>query len=148
MTGHRFLFDRDAAKAQGLFPKRRSVSMADVGLADNATDRAIVERACSDKYIVVTCNGDDFVREFERYLSQTKKRKECHDMSGLVILPNGYEIQRRVLRGLEKKLRLDGRKIDWKDVSEKDCCVKVEKNGDVKVTRFKRCFYCEKAGAE
>jgi hypothetical protein len=45
--------------------------------------------------MIVTANGDDFVGEFEKYLSQVKQT-ECHDMYGSVILPNGYEKQRRV----------------------------------------------------
>ena len=147
MIGHRFLFDRDAAKAKELFPKRRCLSMADVGLPDKATDYDIVECACLGQYIIVTCNGDHFVREIHRFLSRTKK-KDCHDMSGLVILPNGYEIQRRVVPTVEDKLRLSGHKIGWKDIWQNDCCVRVERNGDVTVTQFPRCRYCEKAGAD
>ena len=147
MTGHKFLFDRDAAKAKELFPKRRSVSMADVGLAENATDRDIVERACGGGFTIVTCNGDHFIKEFQRYLDQTE-RKNCHEMFGLVILPNGFEVQKRALKGIANKLRLNGRAIGWKDVSEQDCCVRVEKTGHVKASRFERCRYCKKRGAK
>ena len=108
MLKYGFLLDRDVSKAASLFPSRvRTVAQA--GLADDATDAEIVRKAWELRLTVVTANGDDFLREFKEFLSQTK-RTDCHDMFGLVILPNGYENQKRALNGIEKKLRLDGRK--------------------------------------
>ena len=147
MNGYRFLFDRDAEKARVLFPNSRVLTLADVGLPENARDSEIVRIACNRQCIIVTCNGDDFVKEFNSYLEQTK-RSDCHDMFGLVILPNGFEIQKRVVPKLKDKLRMDGARISWRDVWEKDCCVKVSKGGSVAVSRFSRCHYCKKRGSD
>ncbi|MGA3317566.1 MAG: hypothetical protein ABSC64_14135 [Candidatus Korobacteraceae bacterium] len=141
------MFDRDAAKAAELFPAQRVVMLEDVGLPETATDSEIVRAACDRKFIVVTCNGDDFVREFNSYLAQTKKL-ECHDMYGLVVLPNGFEIQRRVVPKLVGRLRLEGNRISWREVWEKDCLVKIGRNGAVATSRFPRCHYCKKSGLD
>jgi len=140
-----FLFDRDVSKAASFFPAKRVWTMEQVGLPENATDSEIVRKASDLGLTIVTANGDDFVGEFEKYLSQVKQA-ECHDMYGLVILPNGYENQRRSLKGIEKKLRLDGKKVTWAVVSDKDCRVRVKTEGSPDVTRFPRCFYCQKRG--
>jgi hypothetical protein len=145
MLKYGFLFDRDVSKASSLFPASRVRTVAEAGLPDDATDAAIVRKAWELRLTVVTANGDDFVSEFNEFLSQTK-RTDCHDMFGLVILPNGYENQRRSLKGIEKKLRLDGRRVTWAVVADKDCCVRVKKEGNPEVTRFPRCFYCRKQG--
>jgi hypothetical protein len=140
-----FLFDRDVSKSASFFPAKRRWTMEQVGLPQNATDAEIVRKASDLGLTIVTANGDDFVKEFEKFLRQAKQT-ECHDMSGLVILPNGYENQRRSLKGIEKKLRLDGHKISWAVVADKDCWVRVKKEGSPEVDRFPRCFYCQKRG--
>lgn len=145
MLKYGFLLDRDVSKAVSLFPASRVRTVAQAGLADDATDAEIVRKAWELRLTVVTANGDDFLREFREFLSQTK-RTDCHDMFGLVILPNGYENQRRSLSGIEKKLRLDGQKINWAVVADKDCWVRVKKEGNPEVDRFPRCFYCQKRG--
>ena len=81
MANYRFLLDRDVSKTASLFPKHRRLALADVGLAETASDRKIVEEACYRKCIIVTANGDDFLREIERFLKQTKM-KDCHDLGG------------------------------------------------------------------
>jgi hypothetical protein len=57
------------------------VGLKGVGLPENATDSEVVKVAC-ERRIVVTCNGDDFNREFNSHLTQTKKT-DCHDMYAL-----------------------------------------------------------------
>lgn len=142
-----FLLDRDVSKAASLFPPRRTRTIAQAGLPENATDREIVEKAWKLGRTIVTRNGFEFVREIEKFLSETK-RTDCHDMFGLVILPNGCESQKRLLPELEKKLWLDRKKITWSDVADLDCCVRVKKIGNPEVTRFERCFYCRKLGGQ
>ncbi len=142
-----FLLDRDVSKAASLFPPKRTRTISQVGVPDNATDREIVEKAWELGRTIVTANGDHFVREIEEYLNQTMQ-KTCHDMFGLVILPNGYEHQRQSLKGVEERLRLDGKKITWSDVAKLDCCVRVKKTGNPEVTRFERCFYCRRLGRQ
>jgi hypothetical protein len=95
-----------------MFPARRTRTVADVGLPENATDAAIVEKAWKPEAIIVTANGDDFLREVRRFLRSTK-RKDCHDLFGLVILPNKYEIQKRTLNELNVRAGED----DWKSGS-------------------------------
>jgi hypothetical protein len=48
------------------------------------------------------------------------------------------------LQGLEDKLRLGSERLTWTNVAQKNCLVRVKKNGKPEVKRFKRCFYCQK----
>jgi len=41
-------------------------------------------------------------------------------MFGLVILPNGYENQKRLLQNVGDKLRLGTEKLTWWDVADKN----------------------------
>jgi hypothetical protein len=140
MANYRFIFDNDSRKTAEFFPRRRTVSLEQAGLTEKASDREIVEVASDRGWIIVTANGDDFMAEVNRYLQQSTKLV-CHDLSGLIIVPNDYEIQRRVLPGLGNRLHFEGKLINWKDVWELDCCVRVCKDGKAQVTRFERCFY-------
>ena len=144
---YKFLFDNNCISASQFFPKRRILTLERAKLAPNATDRQIVETASERRWIIVTVHGDDFTAEIKRYLRQTKNL-ECHDLCGLVILPSDHEVQRQALRQIQRKMILDGKLIGWKDVWELDCCVRVNKNGNVRLTRFDRCFYCKKNGVE
>ena len=97
-------------------------------IVDNWDDRSRVSRR---------------VRPPNEFQSQTK-RADCHELNGLIVLPNGYEHQRRLLHGLEPKLRLGSERLTWTDVSQKNCNVRVTKRGNPEVKRFQRCFYCQK----
>ena len=145
MTSYRFLFDHNCSDAARFFPSRRILNLKQGGLAFDATDRQIVERASERKWIIVTVNGDDFVDEITRYLKQTT-RHNCHDLSGLVILPSGHEVQRHALAQIERKLFLEGKRIGWKEVWDLDCCVRVRRDGRAEISKFERCFYCKKNG--
>ena len=146
MKPYRFLLDRDVSKAASLFPARRTRTVADVGLPENAKDAAIVERAWELEAIIVTANGDDFLREARKFLRSTK-RKDCHDLFGLVILPNKYETQKRTLEELGARLSFRNRRISWDEVWRQNLCVRVKTTGNPEVTQLPRCFYCQKAGA-
>ena len=145
MTSYKFLFDNNCTNTSQFFPKHRILTLEKAGLAYSASDRQIVERASERQWIIVTVNGKDFIAEIKRYLKQTKKL-ECHDLSGLVVLPSDREVQRRALQKIERKLILDGKSIGWKEVWDLDCYVRVNKDGSVQVSRFDRCFYCKKKG--
>jgi len=138
MRPYKFLLDRDVSKAVALFPAR---------LAQDAKDRVIVKKAWDLRAILVTANGDDFVREVRAFLGQTK-RKDCHDLFGLVVLPNKFEIQKRTLSDLAARLRLGGRKITWHDVWTENLCVRVKATGNPEITLLPRCSYCRKTGRE
>jgi hypothetical protein len=145
MLKYGFLFDRDVTKAASFFPAKRVRTIEQVGLPNNATDAKIVQKAWDLRLTIVTSNGVDFVREFKKFLSQTK-RNDCHEMYGLVILPNGYENQKRSLAKIEEKLRLSDEKVTWTDVAGKDYCVRVKRDGNPDITKFPRCLYCRKLG--
>ena len=138
-----FLLDRDVSKAASQFPRKRTKTIADIGLPQHATDAQIVRAAWERDLTIVTGNGDDFTREIQKFLSQTK-RNECHEMRGLVVLPNGYERQKRLLQGVEGTLKLGSEKLTWADVADKDCYVKVKRTGGTEVRRFPRCFFCQR----
>jgi hypothetical protein len=100
MLSYGFLLDRDVSKAASLFPKKRTKTIADIGLP--------------------------------------------HEVFGLIVLPNGYERQRRILQNIERTLRLGKEAIAWTDVAYRNCYVRVKRNGGTEVKRFPRCFYCQK----
>ena len=147
MKRYRFLFDRDASKAASLFPARRTRTIGDVGLPEKAKDSAIVEQAWEMEARIITSDGDDFLREVRRFLRSTK-RNDCHDLFGLVILPNKYEIQKRPLDQLGSQLRFRGKRIVWDDVWRRNLCVRVKALGPPEVAQLPRCFYCEKRAAK
>jgi hypothetical protein len=142
MTQYRVLLDRDMLKTASLFPKKRTVIVT----SEKATDRHIVKQACQDCCIIVTANGRDFRREIDRFLHQTK-RNECHDLSGLVILPSGFEIQERLLKNLEDQMRYRGKSVSWFDVWDRSYCVRMKTGGAPEVTTLPRCSYCAKQEA-
>ena len=144
MKPYRFLLDRDVSKVDSLFPARRTRTVANVGLPENAKDAAIVEKAWELETIIVTSDGDDFLRETRKFLRSTK-RKDCHDLFGLVILPNKYEIQKRTLDEVGSRLRFRNRRISWDEVWQENLCVRVKATGNPEVTQLPRCFYCNKA---
>ena len=145
MTSYKFIIDNDCRNAARFFPSRRIVSLEKGGLSARASDCEIVKVASDRRWIIVTANGHDFITEIKRYLRQSTKLV-CHDLAGLVIIPNDCQLQQRALPRLEKRLKYEGEPITWKDVWELDCCVRVMKDGRVQISRFERCFYCKKNG--
>jgi hypothetical protein len=143
MLSHTFLLDRDVSKVGSLFAKKRTKTLADVGLRETAPDSEIVRRAWERHCTIVTGNGDHFVKEINKFLAQTKET-ECHEMFGLVVLPNGYERQKRILQNIETGLRLGTEKLTWNDIHYRNCYVRVKRTGRAEVRRFPRCAYCLK----
>jgi hypothetical protein len=115
----------------------------EVGLPENASDAAIVTKAWDLERTIVTGNGRDFINLVLRFQKQTKK-KDCHELYGLIILPNRYEAQKRLMGVAEKKLRHGDKKITWADVWRKNYCVRVRKSGVPQITAFPKCLYCKK----
>jgi hypothetical protein len=145
MLSHGFLLDRDVSKAASFFPKKRTKTIADVGLPPGASDAQIVKEAWERQLTIVTGNGVDFVREITKFLAQTKKASDgCREVFGLIVLPNGYERQRRLLRNVEATLRLGNKKITWAEVAYGNCYVRVKRTGGTEVKRLPRCLYCLK----
>jgi hypothetical protein len=138
-----FLFDRDVVRAASLFPRKRARTTLELGLPEAATDEQIVKVAWEHQLTIVTGNGEDFIREILNHQRGTQI-KLCFDMNGLVILPNGFELQKRSLRDVEKRLRFGGKRISWHDVWYKNLCVRVLRNGRVRIATFPKCLYCQK----
>jgi hypothetical protein len=138
-----FLIDRDVAKAASFFPRKRTRTTLQMGLPEDTGDDVIVKLAWERQWIIVTGNGDHFIHQILKFQTKTEK-KECHDLSGLIILPNGFEVQKWLLREIEKKLRFGGKQITWADVWYKNYCVRVLKNGNAEITTFPKCLYCRK----
>jgi hypothetical protein len=143
LSKYAFLLDCDVEKAASLFPRKRTRITTEMGLAKDAPDEAVVKMAWERQWTIVTGNGDDFIEEFLRFQRKVEK-KTCHDLSGLIILPNGFEVQKRVMTGIENKLRFGGKQITWADVWSKNYCVRLKKDSQPVITTFPKCLYCRK----
>lgn len=143
MRKYRFLIDNDSQAASQHFPEKRVVSLSEAKLPSSAPDAEVVAAAWELECILVTANGPDFEKEIERFLQKTQQN-DCHDLFGLVVIPNAAAAQSRVLPGLAKKLRFNGQSITWQDVWTKNYLVRVHSNGAVDLRELGRCFYCKK----
>jgi hypothetical protein len=103
-----------------------------------------VEEASARKFILLTANGKDFKPLVFDYIAKsTKKTTGCHQINGLILLePNDEHTQRRVLQGIEDRLRLDGKKITLTQVRDSDLLVEIESNRAARVSRLPRCRFC------
>jgi len=148
LSPYKFLIDNDSSSTAKYFPRKRVITISQAKLEPNALDAKVVERAYDLECIIVTANGQDFEAAMRKFLSRTQ-RKDCHDLFGLVVIPNQAAIQSCVLPGLAWKLRLDGKSISWDDVWRKNLLVRVRKDGVVDVrNELGRCFYCKKIEAQ
>jgi hypothetical protein len=143
MRGYRFLLDNDSQAASAYLPEKRIVTFDQADLAEDAPDAEVVAMARAMGCIIVTANGPDFEKEIKRFL-QKSQRKDCHDLYGLVVIPNAAAAQARVLPGLGRKLRYKGKPIFWEDVWFENYLVSVHSDGSVEVRELGRCFYCNK----
>jgi hypothetical protein len=141
VIGYRFLVDRDVSKVAAHLPHKRTLTLSDVGLPEDAADSQIVEEAHRRQCIIVTGNGQHFPDEMLRFM-RVQKRKQCYDLKGLIVLPSGYEHQKRLLENAEDRLRYGGQKLTWREVWDKDFYVRLRKSGLHEVWRFPPCRYC------
>jgi hypothetical protein len=73
----RVLARKGRFKSGLLFPKKRTKTIADIGLLQNATDAEIVKAAAWERQLtIVTGNGNDFIKEITNFLAQTKKASD------------------------------------------------------------------------
>jgi hypothetical protein len=143
MRGHRFFLDNDIQGAARFFPERRLVSYKQAKLDPSAPDEDVIARSAGLECIIVTANGVDYEQKSRRFLRQTRK-KDCHDLCGLVVIPNSGAAQTRVLPGLARRLRFKDKRITWDEVWNENYLVRVHANGIVDVQELGRCFYCQK----
>jgi hypothetical protein len=145
MSSFRFLLDRDVQAAKDCFPRKRVITAAESGLADDASDSAVVRRAFEIDAIIVTANGDDFLREVIKFQRKTKGAADgCREMQGLVVLSSGIEVQRRQIARALDRMFFDDRRIDWADVWNKNFYVRLKDGGRADVRLLPRCLYCER----
>ncbi len=124
-------------------PRKRTLTLGKVGLPENADDSLIVREAYKRKCIIVTANGEHFVPEMLDFM-RIRKKKQCYDLNGLIVLPSGYEHQKRLLENAEDRLQEVGKKLTWADVWAKDYYVRIKKSGIHEIKPFPPCFYCNK----
>jgi len=122
-------------------PHKRTLTLSDVGLPEEATDSQIVQEAYENRCIIVTGNGDHFKAAMLRFM-RVQKKKQCYDLNGLVVLPTGHAHQKRLLEDAEDRLRDGGRKLAWREVWDEDFYVRLKKSGLHEVWRFPPCHYC------
>lgn len=146
MSRYRFVFDRDSEGASDVFSKSRVVTLDALGLPPRAPDEDVIAAAAERKCILVTANGKDFVQKAMKYIAQSSRRRtgSCHDLSGLVILPTGLEIQRRLLREARQRVRIYGRPLSWADVAAKSYYVRFKGSGPADVRLLPRCPVCQR----
>jgi len=144
MAHFKFLLDRGVSHLARCFPAKRVVTTESLGLPPDTPDEEIVGIASHNRYLLIAANRRDFMRLVPAYVAKsTKKSDGCRRVCGLILLvPNEQHVQERVLRGLENRMQLDGKKINYSDVHERDLLVQVEADGKVKVTRLPRCPHC------
>jgi uncharacterized protein with PIN domain len=113
-------------------------------LPEDTPDEEIVEIASHNRYLLIAANRRDFARIVPAHVAKsTKKSDGCRRVCGLILLvPNEKHVQERVLKGLESRMLLDGKKVNYSDVHERDLLVQVEADGKAKVTRLPRCPHC------
>lgn len=144
MSEYRFLIDRSADSVRTLFPRKRVHTLERLGLPEDASDARIVRVAWQKRCILVTANGDDFVHEIENF-QKKQMRRECHELYGLIVLPNEFANQKLALSRIKRvAARFGGRDISWPEVWKKNLYVRLKKIGAPEVKRFSRCHYCEK----
>ena len=144
MAHFKFLLDRGVKHLAHCFPAKRVVTTEELGLPETATDGEIIEQASVNGNLLIAANRKDFARLVPAYIKKsTKKLNGCRRVYGLIlIVPNEQHVQEKVLRDLEARLILDGEKITYTDVHDRDLLVQVESGGKVKVGRLPRCPHC------
>lgn len=145
MAHFKFLLDRGVGHLARCFPAKRVVTINSLELPPDTPDDEIVWIAADKKYLLVAANRRDFARIVPAYIAtSTKKPHGCRRVCGLILLvPNDQHVQERVLKGLEGRMLLDGEKINFSDVHDRDLLVQVEADGTARVTRLPRCPHCQ-----
>jgi len=116
------MLDRGVTHLQDCFPARRVVSTQSLGLRANLPDDEIVAYASENGYLLVASNRRDFLRDAKSHVVQSsKKQYGCCRIPGMILLvPNEEIIQRRVLKGFESRLSLNGKAVSIADVHDQD----------------------------
>jgi len=135
-----FLLDRDSAHLKAVLGGK---TVQDVGLLPKHLDEEVIQKAWERGLIIVTANQDDFIRKIYRF-QQKQQESDCHDLFGLVVVPNKNFDAQRVLGPLKRGIRIEGKDLSRRDIHDQNLFVHVERSGRVDVKRFPMCFYCKK----
>ncbi len=144
MAHFKFMLDRGVSHLAQCFSEKRVVTTDSLGLPPDTPDDEIVGIASASGYLLVAANRRDFARLVPAYVAKsTRKTDGCRRVSGLILLiPNERHLQERALRGLENRMILDGKKVTYTDVHDRDLLVQVESSGTPRVARLPRCPHC------
>ena len=144
MAHFKFMLDRGVNHLIDCFPPKRVVSTESLGLPANLPDDQVVAFASQHGHLLIAANRRDFVRDTANYVAQSSKKPSgCCRVPGMILLvPNDEMTQRRILKGLDSRLLLDGRRITFSDVHDEDLLVTVEATGAARVSRLPRCAHC------
>ena len=145
MAHFKFMLDRGVNHLKDCFPSKRVVSTETLGLRSTLPDEEIVEYASTEGYLLVASNRRDFLRDAKRHVAQSSKKQfGCCSVPGMILLvPNDKITQRRALKGLESRLRFEGKRISYSDVHDRDLVVMIEASGKATVSRLPRCPHCK-----
>jgi hypothetical protein len=133
-----FLLDEDVKALKPLFPKRRVKILADLRRKLDSDDAEIVEMAWNRGFTIVTANANHFrkaIVDFQR----RGPRGSCSCLYGLVILPTGHEVQRRLMsdrKAVERRLRFGDEAITWKEVRKRNYEVRLLRVGAPRVVEL------------
>jgi len=132
------LLDEDVKALKPVFPKKRVKTLADVRLRADSIDADMVQKAWNRGFTIVTANADHFRTAINDFQARGASG-ECSCLWGLVLLPTGEEVQRRILRSLravERRLRSGGKAIAWKDVRKNNYEVRILRSGAPRVAQL------------
>src|SRR6266566_9037424 len=93
-----FLLDEDVKALRPLFPRKRVKTLAQMRLKPETPDADVVLKAWNRGFTIVTANADDFRKAIADF--QQRAVSDCACLWGLVLLPTGEEVQRRLLTNL------------------------------------------------
>jgi hypothetical protein len=132
------LIDADVPFARDLFGGRLASAKLE--------DPQVVMLAWKSDLTIVTANGADFTRYFlEHQRRHPCTKNACHDMSGLIVLPNPELKARNAFQAVTRRngLRAGGEQIDLDAIWYYNLYAKYHVDGSTEVKRFPRCPYRE-----
>ena len=144
---YNFLLDRNVEHLESLFPRGRAKTATKERLPPSASDRDIVEQAWLRQSTIVTADIKDFRPAMVKFQRQ-QGRRPCGCLFGLIVLPNVYETQKRLLKNRLNDLQarlpsVDGTKPTWSRVHSRNYMVRVKKSGNPHVTKLGLCPDCD-----
>jgi hypothetical protein len=139
---HFFLLDHAVLALKPEFREGITETILDGGLKANADDMEVIDLAAIRHAILVTAD----VGILQKCKVYQDRSRDC--LYGLLLLPDGFEIQKRLLSDLRqgtkqmRHARYD-RPLTWADVHHDNLLVKVHRNGDPGVEELCTCPWDE-----